>query len=99
MKMLSASSLLKADAACAPSALRVLFFGPVRTQLGVEDFSLACPEEMSVEELWSKLSERFIALKTMRPTIRLARGGEFLEPSARIHPGDEIALIPPVSGG
>ena len=31
--------------------------------------------------------------------IRLARNGDFLPANAVLQPGDEIALIPPVSGG
>jgi molybdopterin converting factor small subunit len=35
----------------------------------------------------------------LRLVIRLARNGEFAPLDARFHPDDEIALIPPVSGG
>jgi molybdopterin converting factor subunit 1 len=78
--------------------MKVLFFGPVRAQLGVDQFDVAA-EKMSCDELWVHLLGQFPALKPLRPTIRLARNGEFLSPGARLQPGDEIALIPPVSGG
>lgn len=94
-----ASSTLKADATRLPTAVRLLFFGPIRVQLGIETCDVTCPEEMSVDELWSNLTERFEGLKSLRTTTRLARNGEFLEPDTLVRPGDEIALIPPVSGG
>jgi molybdopterin converting factor small subunit len=78
--------------------MKVLFFGPVRTQLGVDHFDIAAGK-MSRDELWANLVGQFPALKPLRPAIRLARNGEFLPPGARLEPGDEIALIPPVSGG
>jgi molybdopterin converting factor small subunit len=81
------------------STLRVLFFGPVRTQLETSAIDLACAGQLSADELWSLLFSRFAELKPWRPSIRLARNGEFLAPGATFHPGDEIALIPPVSGG
>ena len=54
---------------------------------------------MGTEELWSLLLARVPELKPLRPSIRLALNGEFLAEAATLHPGDEIALIPPVSGG
>jgi molybdopterin converting factor subunit 1 len=79
--------------------LRVLFFGPVRAQTGADGLELDVPSEISQEELWSCVLAEHPQLKPHRPAIRLAREGEFLAPDERLHPGDEIALIPPVSGG
>ena len=76
--------------------MRVLLFGPVRTRLGVDHLEI---EASSAEDLWTTLLRQHPGLKPLRPTIRLARDGEFLPANATFHPGDEIALIPPVSGG
>lgn len=91
--------MLKVDAARAPSTLRVLFFGPVRIQLGTDACDVPCDGELSGDELWKELTNRFPSLKAPGPAVRLACNGEFIEPSVRLRPGDEIALIPPVSGG
>jgi molybdopterin converting factor subunit 1 len=85
--------------AASATTVRVLFFGPVRVRLGIAHDDLACAGEMSAEDFWSELIKRHAELHAMRATIRLARDGEFLAASARVRPGDEIALIPPVSGG
>ena len=79
--------------------LRILVFGPARALLGVDRLEVVWPEAASQDELWSRLLELHPGLKPFRSTIRLAREGEFLPPKARLHPGEEIALIPPVSGG
>ena len=34
-----------------------------------------------------------------RSSVRLARNGEYARPDERFEPNDEVALIPPVSGG
>lgn len=81
------------------ATIRLLFFGPLRTQTGLDQDELESPKEMSSSTLWALLSQKHPALLTLRPTIRLARHGEFLRDDETIHPGDEIALIPPVSGG
>jgi molybdopterin converting factor small subunit len=79
--------------------LRILFFGPVRAQVGVDHLDVETVGEISSDDLWAGVLARFPELKPLRPTIRLGRDGEFLAPDAKLNPGDEIALIPPVSGG
>jgi len=38
-------------------------------------------------------------LERYRPVLRLARNGELVGPGAPLRDGDEVALLPPVSGG
>jgi molybdopterin converting factor small subunit len=83
----------------AATTVRVLFFGPVRVKLGVAQAEFDCADGIDLEMFWNELTARFPELAPMRPTIRLARDGEFLDGSGHVQPGDEIALIPPVSGG
>jgi len=79
--------------------LRVRFFGPVRTLLKLDGFDLACPAPCPAEAFWRELLARFPEVEMLRPGIRLARNGEFLGENENLQPGDEVALIPPVSGG
>jgi molybdopterin converting factor small subunit len=81
------------------TTLRVLFFGPVRTQVETGGIELPCPQPLTSDELWTLLLGRFAALKPLQGSTRLARNGEFLAPGDAMQAGDEIALIPPVSGG
>jgi molybdopterin converting factor small subunit len=70
-----------------PAPLRVLILGPLRDQL----------EDGTQAAFWKALGDRFpIALPKH---LRLARENEFLPADATLNPGDELALIPPVSGG
>jgi molybdopterin converting factor small subunit len=79
--------------------LRVLFLGPLRDQVGCGQVEMSCPPDGSQGSFWKALREKVPAFEGISTNLRLARNGEFLEPSMRMQPGDEIALIPPVSGG
>lgn len=54
---------------------------------------------MTQPELWSRLIERFPGLAAQRQGTRLARSESYLEAADVLHPEDEVAVIPPVSGG
>jgi molybdopterin converting factor small subunit len=49
--------------------------------------------------LWVKLIGRYSGLAPFRASVRLARNSEYVGPDARFGRADEVALIPPVSGG
>jgi molybdopterin converting factor small subunit len=82
-----------------PKMLRVLLLGPLRLALQTEEYCLPCPVDGSQETFWNSLFERFPSLSDSRAAIRLVRNDRFLLPEDRLEPGDEVALIPPVSGG
>jgi molybdopterin converting factor small subunit len=80
-----------------PAPLRVLILGPLRDQLGCASAVIAFPSNGTQAAFWESLRAKFpVALPK---NLRLARDNEFLDDTARLRPGDELALIPPVSGG
>ncbi len=80
-----------------PAPLRVHILGPLREQLGSASAVIAFPADGTQALFWKALAEKFpVALPRQ---IRLARGNEFLDDAEPLRPGDELALIPPVSGG
>lgn len=80
-----------------PAPLRLLILGPLREQLGCATAVIAFPEDGTQASFWKVLGEKFPA--PLPRHVRLARGNEFLDTTAPLRPGDELALIPPVSGG
>jgi molybdopterin converting factor small subunit len=80
-----------------PAPLRVLLLGPLRDQLGRESAEIAFPADGTQMSFWKNLAEKFPALAPK--SLRLARDNEFLNTTEPLRPGDELALIPPVSGG
>ncbi len=54
---------------------------------------------VDVPGFWRELITEFPALAEHRANIRLARNGEYVDLEAQFSEADEVALIPPVSGG
>ena len=79
--------------------MKVLFFAQCRQVTGCHDFHLRSYRSMTEDEFWAALVEVFPGLAPFRKTARLARNETYLQGGELIQPGDEIAVIPPVSGG
>jgi molybdopterin converting factor subunit 1 len=78
--------------------MRILFFAHLKTVVGRAEIDLATGD-VNVEQFWHKLLEAQPALQPFRTSVRLARNSEYVGPNASLSDTDEIALIPPVSGG
>jgi len=79
--------------------MRVLFFAQLKDATGCDTIELALPSPLNGDGLWAALLKRFPALAAHRPNVRLARNWEYAAPDAIFADTDEVALIPPVSGG
>lgn len=80
--------------------LRVLFFASARQAAGCAEATLACEGEGICETVfWERLLADFPSLASLRGSVRLAKNCEYLAAGEDFCPGDEAALIPPVSGG
>jgi molybdopterin synthase catalytic subunit/molybdopterin converting factor small subunit len=79
--------------------VRVLFFGMLKDIAGMsEDRAEFAPGER-LGGVFDHYAKRFPRLAGLGPSIVLARNQEFASADAEIADGDEIALLPPVSGG
>jgi molybdopterin synthase catalytic subunit len=74
-------------------------FALQRELAGTREVGLDLPDGADVEAAWSALVERHPVLAPGRPSMRFARNGEYADPDAHLTDGDEVAMIPPVSGG
>ena len=79
--------------------ITVLFLGPARDFSGMESSILDLPECSTAGQLKVKLVERFPKLGKTLPSIRMAVNCTFAADDRVLRGGDEVALIPPVSGG
>ena len=90
------------DVACTAahiSMVKIIFFAQSRDAAGCEDAHLEVKEPINAVEFWNRLIEKFANLASLRNASRLARRESYLEPGDLLEPEDEIAIIPPVSGG
>jgi molybdopterin converting factor subunit 1 len=79
--------------------MQVLFFAQLKDATSCDSVELAIAAPLNVEQLWAALLERFPALASHRASVRLARNLEYASPQTLFSHDDEVALIPPVSGG
>jgi len=79
--------------------MKILYFAHVAQALGRREDVLEVPAPVSADALWEQLLALRPALAPYRATIHLARNNEYAGAADRFANGDEVALIPPVSGG
>jgi len=79
--------------------VRVLFFGLLKDVVGNAPDEVEFPEGASLDTVFQSFADRFPQLRQMARSIVVARNREFAHPSVPIQDGDEVAFLPPVSGG
>jgi molybdopterin converting factor subunit 1 len=79
--------------------VRVRLFALQRELARTREVSLELPDDATVETSWASIVALHPVLAPGRPSMRFARNGEYADPSTALADGDEVAFIPPVSGG
>ncbi|HVA38797.1 MAG TPA: molybdopterin converting factor subunit 1 [Candidatus Dormibacteraeota bacterium] len=79
--------------------IRVLAFARARELMGSGESTIELPEGATVAQLRAHLSERVPQLAGLGGSLRFARNGALAAEDQSLHDGDEVALLPPVSGG
>jgi molybdopterin converting factor subunit 1 len=79
--------------------IRVRLFAIQRELAGAREVPIELEDGATVEDAWAAVAARFPVLAPGRPSVRFARNGDYAEPGTTLGDGDEVAFIPPVSGG
>jgi molybdopterin synthase catalytic subunit len=79
--------------------VRVRLFAIQREMAGTREVRLSLPDGADVEAAWTALVAQHPVLAPGRASLRFARNGDYAEPTTLLADGDEVAMIPPVSGG
>ena len=79
--------------------VRVRLFAIQRELAGAREVELELPAGASIEDAWSALVARHPALAPGRAYVRFARNADYADADTTLADGDELAIIPPVSGG
>jgi MoaE-MoaD fusion protein len=79
--------------------VRVRLFAMLRDRAGVSETTLSLPDGATAATAASALVEQFPALRDAVPRVMYAVNQEYAGSDAELKDGDELALIPPVSGG
>ena len=79
--------------------IRILFFASMRDIVGDRELEWEVPQGATVGQLRQDLVSRFPAMAAMARILSMAVNAEYADDSAILRTGDEVAVIPPVSGG
>jgi molybdopterin synthase catalytic subunit len=79
--------------------VKVLFFGMLKDIVGRSEDHIEVADGARVESVFTRYARDFPRLTDLEPSIVLACNHEFCDRSAAVREGDEIAFLPPVSGG
>ena len=79
--------------------LTVLFFGQLKELAGRSTTEVDLPEGARMETLFARFASEYPKLREMAGSIAMARNQEFVTLDEPLADGDEVAFMPPVSGG
>ncbi|OWZ18466.1 Molybdopterin converting factor, subunit 1 [Phytophthora megakarya] len=84
--------------------IKVLYFASAREEIGLREEKLQVPDTQdkqsaSLASLRRMLMDKYPHAAATIERITLARNLEYSEDNVTLQDGDEVALIPPISGG
>lgn len=78
--------------------VRVLFFGVLKDVAGRSSEVLTLPDQATARDVIEHYEQRFSSLGTLH-SIAVSVNQQYAQPGDKLRAGDEVALLPPVSGG
>jgi MoaE-MoaD fusion protein len=79
--------------------VRVLFFGHLKDLAGKPGDALDLPDGASVRDLLQCYATQIPRIKASLPSLAVAVNQQYADAETKLKPNDEVALLPPVSGG
>ncbi len=80
-------------------SVQALFFAAYRDLLGTSKLDVALPEGATVADLVQELRRRGAPFDSLPREPAIAVNRAYALHTETLHPGDEVAFIPPVAGG
>lgn len=79
--------------------VRVLLFGQLKDLVGCSTDELELAEGARLETVFAHYASQHPKFAAMAGSVAMARNQRFASPSEAVEDGDEVAMMPPVSGG
>ncbi len=79
--------------------IQVKLFAMAREEVGSSELSLELPPGSTAQAMLEILCASYPRLKPLHKHLRIAVNREFVKPDWQLSEQDEVAVIPPVSGG
>ena len=77
----------------------VQFFARLRELAGRREWTCELPDGSTAGDVWRTAARQFPPIAVLAGSVSCAVNAEFANMSSTIGPGDEVAFLPPVSGG
>ena len=82
------------------TTVKVMLFAAAREQAGVDEMRLELgASECTTTGAAQSLQQRYPQLEKLLPRCALAVNGEYVQSEMALKEGDEVAVLPPMSGG
>jgi len=79
--------------------VKTKFFAAIKDIVGTPEVELELPDGITAGGLFQRYCQQHTPLSRYANNTMISVNLEFVPPETRLHEGDEIAFIPPVSGG
>ena len=79
--------------------MKVIFLAALRDGSGVGEIRLPWKQGITCRQILEELKERFESVSSLLERSLVAVNGNYAGPDWDLMPEDEIAILPPVSGG
>jgi molybdopterin converting factor subunit 1 len=79
--------------------ITIRLFAALRERAGVSELTIDLPGGATVSAARERVCQQFPDLAGLLPRVAYAVNRNYVSIEAELHDGDELALIPPVSGG
>jgi molybdopterin converting factor subunit 1 len=79
--------------------VKTKFFAAIKDIIGASEVDLELPDGMTAGDLFQRYCQEHPPLIRYAQNTMISVNLEFVPPETLIHEGDEVAFIPPVSGG
>jgi molybdopterin converting factor subunit 1 len=77
----------------------VRLFARLRDLAGAAELIREVPDGATARDVWNDVLLEWPELREYEKTMSVAVNAEYARMTAEVHDGDEIAFMPPVSGG
>ena len=77
----------------------IRLFARLRDLAGTGELVREVPEPATVQTVWAALASEMPGLREYERTMSVAVNADYARMSAAVGDGDEVAFLPPVSGG
>jgi len=77
----------------------IRLFARLRQIAGASDLTRELPAGSTVETVWQALAAEYPGMAPFRRSVSAAVNAEYARFTQALADGDEVALLPPVSGG